>query len=887
MGADTAGRFLVVFGGRSAGWVDFDNDTHVMDLDNRRWLTLPYATRTSGPSDRFDAAEFSHGTRFYVFGGSVYYGSSPERQATYNEVWGFDFGTQLNVSQFAWVYVPTANTPPKRYGASMETIGDKAYLFGGRTDCLKNKEACPVSPWIDKDFWFDTWEFDVPSKTWTMLAPASNPGPRINCGTSTWNGKWYLMGGRHLGTNVTNMTFNDVWCFDPATKQWSAIEPAAGSPVPKPRYSPGSVSYNGHMYIFGGSYWKPLPNGTFYREWLNDTWQFTFETRTWRQLTPLYAPSPRETVSGVLDEGMWILFGGKIGWDPKLEVSYDNIYALDLKRVEADTASSHSQSGRAGKVELSLAHDLRENALYRAAGNETQAAVCHENALRLNPFLFCAADALSSMGRLSASALPAVSGAGDAAGVVPVTPQRPHSVHAPSAAATPEQTPSDPRRRRQASAGCAVSPPPSVRRAPQYPPARAPRSQAGAAKVPRMSDGWATPASAAPTPGGVGFAAPAPPMHFSRTPSALVGPPAAPARGKRVQTARTSIGVGVLQFDTPLSTYDVNGGRHSFTSVCSQCRYECKEAIAEFKKLPEKHYKTGWVLCQVGKALLETAQYNEAHEAFCDALEVDPHRTEGMEYYSTVLWHLRRDSELTRLAHSMMEFDRFSPQSWCALGNCYSLHQDHHFAEKAFTRATQLDARFAYAFSLCGHELIETQETDKATACFRNALAIDERQYNAWYGLGVVHQRSQKLKEARYFFERAIAINPLNSVLYTCLSRVLRQLKMYDQALAQANQALAVDPRNSVARINRAAVLVAMQRPKEALAEMQELLRVAPREALAHRLMYRVHAMLNNRVEAERHLQAAKMLGDTKTYARDILEGLGMDEDDPEVSMSS
>lgn len=40
----------------------------------------------------------------------------------------------------------------------------------------------------------------------------------------------------------------------------------------------------------------------------------------------------------------------------------------------------------------------------------------------------------------------------------------------------------------------------------------------------------------------------------------------------------------------------------------------------------------------------------------------------------------------------------------CAMGNCYSLQKDHETALKNFQRAVHLDARFAYAHTLCGHE---------------------------------------------------------------------------------------------------------------------------------------------------------------------------------------
>lgn len=39
------------------------------------------------------------------------------------------------------------------------------------------------------------------------------------------------------------------------------------------------------------------------------------------------------------------------------------------------------------------------------------------------------------------------------------------------------------------------------------------------------------------------------------------------------------------------------------------CSYNCKEAINILSHLPSHHYNTGWVLCQIGRAYFELAEY--------------------------------------------------------------------------------------------------------------------------------------------------------------------------------------------------------------------------------------------------------------------------------------
>lgn len=105
---------------------------------------------------------------------------------------------------------------------------------------------------------------------------------------------------------------------------------------------------------------------------------------------------------------------------------------------------------------------------------------------------------------------------------------------------------------------------------------------------------------------------------------------------------------------------------------------------------------------------------------------------QGLEYYSTVLWHLGKEDELAGLAYEAVSLDRHSPIAWCILGNCFSLQKDRETSLRYFQRALQLDPRFAYAYSLAGHEYFANEDFSKASACFKNALRIDPRLYNAW-----------------------------------------------------------------------------------------------------------------------------------------------------------
>lgn len=61
--------------------------------------------------------------------------------------------------------------------------------------------------------------------------------------------------------------------------------------------------------------------------------------------------------------------------------------------------------------------------------------------------------------------------------------------------------------------------------------------------------------------------------------------------------------------------------------------------------------------------------------------------------------------------------------------------QEHENALKFFQRALQLDPTFTYAYTLAGHEYFANEDFEKGLQCYRQAMRLDCRHYNAWWAL--------------------------------------------------------------------------------------------------------------------------------------------------------
>ncbi|PUU84078.1 hypothetical protein B9Z19DRAFT_1098323 [Tuber borchii] len=313
----------------------------------------------------------------------------------------------------------------------------------------------------------------------------------------------------------------------------------------------------------------------------------------------------------------------------------------------------------------------------------------------------------------------------------------------------------------------------------------------------------------------------------------------------------------------------------------SLSRFRCKEALHALNSLSLSQKDTPWVQSQIGRAHYEMANYVEAEKCFLRVRNLSPVRTRDMEVFSTILWHQRKEVDLSYLAHELVELDRLSPEAWCALGNCFSLQRDHDQALKCFKRATQLNPKLAYAFTLQGHEHVSNEEYEKALASYRSAITADSRHYNAWYGLGKVFEKMGKFDTAEKHFRTASKINPTNAVLVCCVGMVMEKNKDFRGALHQYNIACEMSPTSALSRFKKARTLMLLKSYQPALKELRILKDLAPDEANVHYLLGRLHKLLHDKKSAIKHFTIALNLDPKAGHLiKEAIENLDEDEDD-------
>ena len=269
--------------------------------------------------------------------------------------------------------------------------------------------------------------------------------------------------------------------------------------------------------------------------------------------------------------------------------------------------------------------------------------------------------------------------------------------------------------------------------------------------------------------------------------------------------------------------------------------YDCKDAISAFLSLPQCHVNTSWVQSQLGRAYFECGEYAQSVVYYSRSHQLDPHRTSGLEYYSSALWQLKREVELSYLSQSVLEYDSHSAPSWCVLGNCYSLAKDHESAIGYFRKAIQLDSAMAYAHTLCAHEYVTTEEFVSAIQSYRTAVSIDPRHYAAWYGIGHCFYRQEKFEDAIVHFRYAHNINPNSAVIDVYMAMCHIALHQHDEALSLLLQSSSSHPDNPQINYHLATVHLLRNEDDIALPILIRLSQSVPRESAIHWLMGKIY----------------------------------------------
>jgi N-acetylneuraminic acid mutarotase len=264
------------------------------------------ASSANAPGGRSDSVSWIDTSgNLWLFGGSGF--DSTGQAGVLNDLWKFSPST----NQWTWVggsdtvnakanygslgVAATGNNPGARERAvSWTDSNGNFWLFGGDGYGANGSSGS----------FNDLWEFTPSTNEWTWVrggsalnaagvygsagvaAPGNNPGGRVNA--VSWadrNGNLWLFGGLGYDTTGSEYDLNDLWEFNPSSKEWTWVSGSSAVSSVAPGAlclagvfgTQGTADPGGKLWLFGGLGCDA--SGT--AGALNDLWEFDTASKTW------------------------------------------------------------------------------------------------------------------------------------------------------------------------------------------------------------------------------------------------------------------------------------------------------------------------------------------------------------------------------------------------------------------------------------------------------------------------------------------------------------------------------------------------------------------------------------------------------------------------------
>lgn len=227
---DTSRTQLVYFAGKNSTDIQADTWTQVDGAGWTQQLATVVAGNVSSPGLRFNhAMAYNPTTHQTVLFGGV------NNTTLFGDTW---------VWTTSWAKQTLTNAPTARYGHEMTGDGyngGSIVLFGG-------VGRSPIGSGKSDNYQYlqDTWVYNAGA--WTQATSALTPPARA-FHTMDYNTTNVILWG---GENSNGTFLNDMWQYNDATTQWTAVSQGATIPSARKGAAMTYDGYNGRLFMFGG-----------------------------------------------------------------------------------------------------------------------------------------------------------------------------------------------------------------------------------------------------------------------------------------------------------------------------------------------------------------------------------------------------------------------------------------------------------------------------------------------------------------------------------------------------------------------------------------------------------------------------------------------------------
>eukprot|EP00667_Euglena_gracilis_P019147 EG_transcript_20463 len=270
------------------------SDCWNFSLTTHRWTPVPASLPR--PNARYKHTIVAHEGSIYLFGGD-----DGGHRVSRSHVWGSFHRDLWRYAGGRWGRVHKKEPLTPRQGHSAAVVGGRMLVFGG---LQATQPSITDSRYLREGN--ELWSYDFAESRWESITPTVGrpPPPRRAHSATVLQGRMYVFGGFSKARGRPNL--NDLWAFDPATRQWHALGPRNGTwPPARGAHIAVADQRQRYLYVFGGA---DCSAGC---TCMDDLWRYSVLEMEWTELK-VKGPTNRHFHTGVMTSAdVLYIFGGE------------------------------------------------------------------------------------------------------------------------------------------------------------------------------------------------------------------------------------------------------------------------------------------------------------------------------------------------------------------------------------------------------------------------------------------------------------------------------------------------------------------------------------------------------------------------------------------------
>ena len=307
---DSKNNQTILFGGWDKNLYDL-GDTWIYNYSSNAWINMNPTTKPSAREDHSMIYDSTHDC-VILFGGEI--------ARDVDNSWWF-----YNYSSNTWTRAIPTPLSRTRHSMTYDSTHNQVILFGG-VDKKGNLNE-------------ETWIYTCSNNSWRNMNPTTKPSARMGHSMvyDSTRDQVILFGG-YIGGEQDS---DETWIYKYNNNSWKKMDPLI-KPSKREDYSMVYDSTHDHIILFGGLSYSPSSSNMNF-----ETWIYTYNNNSWKNMDPLIKPSARSGHSMVYDSthDQVILFGGWYSQNSDATWIYnftDNIWINMQPTIQPWASGGHS-----------------------------------------------------------------------------------------------------------------------------------------------------------------------------------------------------------------------------------------------------------------------------------------------------------------------------------------------------------------------------------------------------------------------------------------------------------------------------------------------------------------------------------------------------------------